>query len=58
MSIAVHYLFTKYFPSSFPTLKIVLDKTIKTVNFLIQETGLTKDECEAAYDFYNGIKLP
>jgi hypothetical protein len=29
-----------------------------TVNYLLQETGLTKDECETAYDFYNGIQLP
>ena len=30
----------------------------ETVNFLMQETNLSKEECEAAVDFYDGVKLP
>lgn len=28
------------------------------VNHLINETGLAKEECELAFDFYNNIRLP
>jgi len=30
----------------------------ETVNYLMQETKLSKEECETAFDFYNGVKLP
>jgi len=30
----------------------------ETVNYLMQETKLSKEECEMAFDFYNGVKLP
>ena len=29
----------------------------ETVKYLIRETQLTKEECEIAFDFYNGIQL-
>ncbi len=28
------------------------------VSHLINETGLTKEECEIAFDIYNNIRLP
>ena len=28
------------------------------VSFLMQETQLSKEECESAYDFYDGVQLP
>jgi len=30
----------------------------ETVNYLMQETNLSKEECETAFDFYDSIKLP
>ena len=30
----------------------------KTINYLMQETNLSKEECETAFDFYDGVKLP
>ena len=30
----------------------------ETVNYLMQETQLSKEECETAFDFYDGIRLP
>ena len=30
----------------------------ETVNYLMQETKLSKEECETAFDFYDGVKLP
>ena len=30
----------------------------ETVNYLMQETQLSKEECETAFDFYDGVILP
>jgi putative transcriptional regulator len=30
----------------------------KTVDYLVKETGLSKEECESAFEFYNNIQLP
>lgn len=30
----------------------------ETIQYLMQETGLPKEECETAFDFYDGIQLP
>ena len=30
----------------------------ETVHYLMQETQLSKEECEKAFDFYNGVTLP
>ena len=29
----------------------------ETVNYLMQETKLSKKECETAFDFYEGVKF-
>ena len=40
--------------------KLIQEKGSKerTVHYLMQETGLAKEECETAFDFYDGVKLP
>lgn len=30
----------------------------EVISYLMSETGLTKEECESAYDFYDNIQLP
>ena len=30
----------------------------ETVQYLMQETGLPREECEGAYDFYSNLQLP
>lgn len=40
--------------------QIISEKGTKeaVVIYLMSETGLTEDECETAFDFYNNIQLP
>ena len=40
--------------------QLIKDKGSKeeTVKYLMQETNLSKEECETAFDFYDGVNLP
>ncbi|MGL6197429.1 MAG: hypothetical protein ACRC3H_00710 [Lachnospiraceae bacterium] len=40
--------------------QLIADKNSKSevVSYLMKETGLSKSECEQAFDIYNNIELP